>query len=59
MKRTCPICQKKYISRKIVDDIIKDFPDDKSTWITMECPNNENHGRIMGRLFTKNIEVRI
>lgn len=47
MKRTCPICQKKYISRKIVDDIIKDFPDDKSTWITMECPNNENHGRIL------------
>ena len=47
MKRKCPICQKEYKTRKIVDDIIKDFPDRADKWIEMECPNNSMHFKIL------------
>ena len=47
MKRICPICQKEYDTRKIVDDIIKDFPDKTDKWTEMECPNNNMHWKIL------------
>lgn len=47
MKRTCPICKKEYNTRKIVESIIKDFPKEKNNWIKMECPNNDNHFKIL------------
>jgi len=47
MNRICPICQKEYKSRKIVDDILRDFPEDKDKWIAMECPDNSTHFKIL------------
>ena len=43
MKCICPICNKEYITRKIVDEIIRDFPDRKEDWVKMECPNSDKH----------------
>jgi len=47
MKRKCPICQTEYKTVKIMDEIIKDFPDRKDKLIEMECPNNDNHFKIL------------
>ena len=47
MNRICPICQKKFSTEKMVDEIIKDFPEDKDKWIGMKCPNNNNHFKIL------------
>lgn len=43
MKRTCGICQKEYYLPKIVEAIIKDFPDRKEFWINSSCPEAPNH----------------
>lgn len=47
MKRVCPICEKEYNTEKIVESIIKDFPDDANKWILMKCPNYTNHFKIL------------
>lgn len=47
MIRKCPICQKEYKMEKIVEDIIKDFPEKKNKWIAMKCPNNSMHFKIL------------
>ena len=50
MKRICPICKKEYSTRKLVDDIIRDFPEDKNRWIEMECPDYKMHFNILREL---------
>ena len=47
MNRICPICQKKFSTEKMVDEIIKDFPESKDRWIEMKCPNYNNHFKIL------------
>lgn len=47
MMRKCPICQKEYKMEKIVENIIKDFPDKTDKWIEMKCPNNSRHFKIL------------
>lgn len=47
MMQKCPICQKEYKMRKIVEEIIKDFPEKKDKWIEMECPNSNMHFKIL------------
>lgn len=45
--RTCPVCGKKYQSKQIVEDIIKDFPEKKEKWLELECPDAPKHYQIL------------
>ena len=47
MKRICPICQREFSTEKMVDEIIKDFPENKDKWIEMKCPSHDNHFKIL------------
>jgi len=45
--RICPICGKKYQSKQIVEDIIKDFPEKEKKWLELQCPDADKHYKIL------------
>lgn len=45
----CPVCEIEVYLKPIYRQVIKDFPEDKSRYIEMECPNTIKHDSILRR----------
>jgi hypothetical protein len=45
----CSVCKKEIAIRDIIKKVIKDFPEDKQKMIDWECPNADEHYKIIRR----------